>query len=270
MENNMQQLLLVKDLENLATFARIHDKIDKLNTYKSEAFNKNGINSTIFLSICAQLFDLYNEDEDYENARINALNIYQGTQEGNNDDLKKEAKINLVIAYINERNIFEAKSIFKDLTIEKTDFYYSQYCLCRAKIARFEKEEKQEMEFIREAYNFSVKEENPIDIQINILCALSLCYERLHMYTKSLHGYFELSNQIAQNSYQITIEQQLSLELRIARIAAAEKNFPLSLEILTTVQSIASKILRNNHPLINLINQQLDYTKETFTASNKL
>lgn len=269
MENNIQQLLLVKDLENLIPFALIHDKIKKLNTYKSEAFNKNGIDSTIFLSICAQLFDLYNEDNDFENARINAMNIYQGTLNGENEDLKKEAIINLVIGYINEQNIFDAKILFNNLKIDITDSYYSQYCLCQAKIARFEKEENKEMEFLRDAYNYSVKLENPIDIQINILCALCLCYERLHMNTKALHGYFELSNQIAQNSYQISIEQQLSLELRIAALAAAEKNFPLSLEILTTVKSIAHTILRKKHPLLNLINNQLDNTKNIYTESNK-
>jgi hypothetical protein len=269
MENNIQQLLLVKDLENLAPFARRHDKINKLNTYKAEAFNKNGIDSTIFLSICAQLFDLYNEDNDYENARINAMNIYQGTIDGNNEDLKKEAIINLVIGYINERNIFDAKIIFEELKIEKDDPYYSQYCLCQAKIARFEKEENKEMSFLRDAYNYSVKQENQIDIQINILCALCLCYERLHMNTKALHGYFELSNQIAQNSYQISTEQQLSLEIRIASLAASEKNFPLSLEILTTVESIANKILRKKHPLLTLINTQLDNTKYLYTELKK-
>lgn len=269
MENYIQKLLLVKDLENLTPFARRHEKINKLNTFKSEAFNKNGIDSTIFLSICAQLFDLYNEDEDYENARINALSIYQGSIESNNEDLKKEAIINLVIAYLNERNIFEAKKIFEDLNIEKTDSYYSQYCLCRSKLAKFEKEEDKEMCFLRDAYNYSVKSENQIDIQINILCDLCLCYERLHMYSKALHGFFELSNQIAQNSYQITTEQQLSLELRIARLAALEKNFPLSLEILTTVNTIAKKILRKNHPLLDVITKQLENTKKLYIGFKK-
>jgi hypothetical protein len=269
MENNIQKLLLVKDVENLAPFARRHDKINKLNAYKNETFNKNGIDSTIFLSICAQLFDLYNEDNDYENASINAMNIYQGTQEGNNEKLIKEATINLVIAYINEKKIFEAKKLFEKLNIEKTDSYYSQYCLCRAKIARFEKDENKEMCFLRDAYNYSVRDENEIDIQINILCALCLCYERLHMYTKALHGYFELSNQIAQNTYQITTEQQLSLELRIARLAVAENNFPLSLEILTTVKPIARKVIHNKHPLLNLINTQLENTKNLYAKSKK-
>lgn len=267
MQNYLQQLILVKDLENLTPFAKRHDKINKLNTYKSEAFNKNGISSTIFLSICAQLYDLYNEDEDFENAKINALNIYQGTQESDNDNLKKEAIINLILAYVNLKNIFEAKKLFNGFRLETTDPYYCQYCLCNSKLASLEKEETNEMNLLRDAYNYSVKNNNTIDIQINILCALCLCYEKIHMSTKALQGYFELSNQIAQNSYQITSEQQLSLEIRIARLAAYEKNYPLALEILTTVDTISKRILRTNHPLLKLIQNNIALTKSLYTSN---
>ncbi|MGH4036655.1 MAG: hypothetical protein ACRQFF_02265 [Sphaerochaeta sp.] len=266
MENYLQKLLIVKDVENLTPFARRHDKIATLNLYKTEAFNKNGITSTIYLSVCAQLFDLYTEDEDFENAKINALNIYQGTMESSDENAKIEATINLANAYINENDIIDTKSTLKDFSVDKSNKYYSLYCLCLAKLARFEKDKDRELCYLRDAYNYSIKHEIPIEVQINILCALCLAYERHELFQKALQGYLELSNQIAQSSYQITTEQQISLEVRIARLANIGKNYTLSLEILSTVNNISPKVLRKNHPLIGVVQSQYDKTKQIYSA----
>lgn len=267
MENYIQKLIIVKDLENLTGFAKRHSEIDKLNSIKNEAFNNNGIKSNIYTSICSKLHTLYNEDEDYENARINAMNIVQGTDDSTDTDIKNIAQINLAEAYINEHNIFEANKIFNNLSVDSKNQYYCNYLLISAKLARLNKENKNEMTLTRDSYNYSIKNNNEIETQINILCSLCLCYERQKMYSKAQQGYLELANQIAQNNFQISIEQQLSLEIRIARLAAIEKNYSLSLEILTTINTISHRVLRDNHPLIDFVDSLIVKIKSQYSKS---
>lgn len=270
MINYIQQLSIAKDVENLAPFAIRHSKISKLNKIKNEAFNTNGISSSIYLSICELLYDLYIDDEDYESACDIALNIYQGSRETDNESLKSKAIINLTEAYININDIIAAKKYFKKIDITEDNFYYPQFLVCKSKMAGLEKENDKEIIYLRDAYNHSIKLNNPIEIQINILCALSLCYERNNILEKAFHGYIELTNQIAQNNYQITSEQQISLETRIATIAGITGNYPLAHKIFSTISTVSDKILRKNHPLRIVVNKKFElintlYHKNTNT-----
>ncbi|MBK5200247.1 MAG: hypothetical protein JJE21_01795 [Spirochaetaceae bacterium] len=261
MINYIQKLIVVSDVENLAPFAMRHTKISKLNKLMSEAFNINGIGSSIYLSICAQLYDLYSEDEDYEQAYNIALNIYQGSIELNNETIKTEAIINLIEADLNINDILEAKKYYSKLNIHEDNFYYPQYLVCKSQMAELEKNVKNETDYLRAAYNCSIKVDNPIDIQINILCALCLSFEKNKIFEKAFHAYIELSNQIAQNNYQLTNEQQLSLNVRIANLAGISKNYNYALEIFSTLSNVTNKILRENHPLKKIINDKFEIIK---------
>lgn len=261
MINYIQKLIVAKDVENLAPFAIRHEKIAKLDKLMNEAFNTNGISSKIYLSIGALLYELYVEDEDYEKACEIALNIYQGSVEAKDEVLKTESIINLVEAYLNNNDIIKAKRYYSEINIQEDNFYYPQFLVCKAKMAELEKDVKKEINYLRDAYNCSIKADNPIDIQINILCALCLSYEKNKVFEKAFHAYLELSNQISQNNYQLNNEQQLSLEVRIATLAGISKNYVLALEIFSTLSNVSNKILRKNHPLKKLINDKLEITK---------
>ena len=260
----IQKLTVAKDVENLAPFAIRHSKIAKLEKLKNEAFNSNGISSTIYLTICFKLYELYTEDEDYDAACNIALNIYQGCEESKDDDIKKEAILHLTEAYLNIHDILEAKKYYEKINIGAEDFYYPQYLVCKSQMAKLEKDVEKETNYLRAAYNRSIKADDPINIQINILAALCLSYERNRIFDKAFHGYLELSEQITQNNYPLTNEQQISLQVRIATLATLGKNYTFAIELFSTLSNVSEKILRDNHPLRKVIKEKFETTKSYY------
>lgn len=268
MENYINKLIIAKDNENLEPFANRQMSIKDLNEIKRETFNKEGITSQLFLATCAKLYDLYVEDEDWENAEKTALTIYQGTTDSDNKNLIKEAQLNLAIAYINNGNLFDVLNLIKTININEEDNYYPELLLVKAKLARMKKETLKESIYLQKAYNISTKKDLNLTVQINILCALALFYDRSKTNDKAFAAYLELANQIAQTDYKLSHEEQVSLEFRLAYVALNNKNYVVALRILSTLANMCKQIFRENHPISLIVEKYLNKAKNLSTNKN--
>jgi len=261
-ENYKKYLVLAKDKSNLKEFAKRQESIFQLEHAKLDAFNTAGPTSQIYISTSNKLFDLYIEEEEYEEALDIAKELFDLVKTSSDVATKSKVIVNLGIAYLKNGNIAKAKKVATEFTFHELNPLYPQYCLFRATLAQVYKNKEEELEFLLHSYTSAIEKEQKTEEISNILIAIALYYERNGMSEKAYLSYLEIFHKASSMALEFTDEERFSFLIRLSRLAIANNNTPLAINLLTSSLPAMKEKLSRSHPLIKLAALTLKKTEK--------
>lgn len=258
MEKYKKQLVLASDKTDLKDFAKRHETIFQLENAKSDSFNISGPTSCHYIMTSNKLFDLYYDDEDYDEALDIAKEIFDLLK--NNDDInfKSEAIINLAMAFLKNGNITKAKEITNKYSFDTSNPKYPYYCILKSNLANVFKNNTEEIYYLQKAFNESIKKNYKKEETSNILLAIALFYERNKIYDKAFSMYLEIFNNSNDLVLSLNNEERFSFLIRLANLAIINNNNSFAKEILIKCKTGIQSKLKKTHPLIKMVNKALE------------
>ncbi len=257
MENFKKYLILAKDNSDLKEFAKRQETIFQLEDAKSDAFNISGPTSCHYIRTSNKLYDLYFEEEDYEEALDIAKEVFDIVQTNPDVKLKSEAIVNLGMAYLKNGNITSAKNIANTYSFDDKNPKYPQYCLFKASLAQTYKNKEEEIDFLQKAYRYSIENNDEKSVSANILLAIAQYYERNEIYHKAYMAYLEIFNKASEIALSLNEEERFSFLLRLANLASINHEKEFALDLLNKCKKAMTSKLKENHPLMKIIDKAL-------------
>jgi hypothetical protein len=256
-ENYKKYLVLAKDNSNLTDFAKRQETIFQLENARSDAFNVTGPTSRLYIKTSNKLYDLYFEEEEYEEALDIAKELFNLIKSSPDIKLKSKIIVNLGFAYLKNGNISKAKEIASTYTFDEENPEYPYYCLFRAALSQVYKDKHMEISYLQNAYKSSVNGESSNSEIANILIAIALYYERTKSIKSAYMAYLEIFHKATELSLELTDEERFSFLIRLSTLAIKNDNNKLALDLLTKSTVAMNKKLGTRHPLIKIANKVL-------------
>ncbi len=266
MENYKKFLVLANDKADLKNFAKRQETIFQLENAKSEAFNVTGPTSHLYITTSNKLFELYFEDEDYEEALDIAKELFEIVKTTTNIKIKSEAIVNLGLAYLRNGNITSARKIANKYTFNEDNPQYPQYCLFRSNLSAVYKDKEQELLYLNNAYNYAIKNKHSNPEIGNTLLAIALYYERNGYLKKAYDSYLQIFNKASEMSLSLSDEERFSFLIRLSNLSIKNNNEALALDLLNKSKIAMNEKFKPNHPLIKVVDKtlsQLNKNKES-------
>ncbi|MGD1821512.1 MAG: tetratricopeptide repeat protein [Pleomorphochaeta sp.] len=261
MENYKKQLVLAKDKTDLKHFAKRQETIFQLENAKSDSFNISGPTSCHYIRTSNKLFDLYFEDEDYEEALDIAKEIFDIIQQNDDILLKSESIINLGLAYLKNGNITKAKEVAEIYSFDDTNPKYPSYCMFKASLLEVFNKQEEQLHYLKKAYEYAVKLKYKDEDISNILLSVALFYEKNKLYKQAYSIYLEIFNKSKILVSSLTDEERYSFLLRLANLAIINNEKEFAFDILVKSKKAMIEKFKPNHPLLKIINKALDSTE---------
>jgi len=257
-ENYKKYLVLAKDKTDLKAFAKIQETIFQLENAKTDAFNITGPTSHLYLSTSKKLFELYFDDEDYEEALDIAKEIFEIYNTSTDIKEKSISIVNLGLAYLKNGNISEANKIAETYTFDENNPLYPQYCLFRATLAQVYKNKDDQLHYLHQAYNKAIEKNFEKEVITNILLAIALYYEKIGDEKQAYKAYLEIFNKAGEMSPSFTDEERYSFLIRLSKLALKNNNNSFAADLLSKSKLSMEKKLEAKHPLTKIVNKELE------------
>ncbi len=259
MERYSKRLILASDKSNLTEFAKRQETIFQLENAKSEAFNLVGPKNNHYIRTSNKLFDLYMEEEDYDEALEIAKEIIDITKNNNDIIIQTDALLNLSMAYLKNGNISKAKELCDKYIINEENPRFPSYCLLKANIAETLNKKDEEIKYLNKAFNHSLKNNYPLEEISNILLANAIFFEKEKKYEKSYNLYMKIFQNAKGLISNMNAEERFSFLMHLEKIAFKNNNIKLAKEISNQLSISIPKVLGYKHPLNKLFVNEYDY-----------
>ena len=259
MERYCKRLILASDKSNLTEFAKRQETIFQLENAKSEAFNLVGPTNNHYIRTSNKLFELYMEEEDYDEALDIAKEIKDITKNNKDIVLKTDAILNLSLAYLKNGNITKAKQISDEYKIDEENPRFPSYCLLKANIAETLNKKTEEITYLNKAFNHSLKKNYPLEDISNILLANAIFFEKEKKYEESYNLYMQIFQNAKGLISNMNAEERFSFLMHLSRIALNNDNKKLAKKISIQLSESIPKVLGEKHPLNKLFVNEYDY-----------
>ncbi len=263
MEDYKKYLVLAKDKTDLKQFAKRQETIFQLENARSETFNVAGPTSHLYIKTSNKLFQLYLEDDNYEEALDIAKESFDVIKSSSDIKVKSRAIVNLGFAYLKNGNITEAKDIAHKYTFDESNPEFPYYCLFRSAISQVYKNKEDQLYFLLEAYKAAYTNDSSKKDLANILIAIALYYERNKLNKEAYLSYLEIFNKATELSLFLTDEERFSFLIRLSRLAIKNDNNTLAIDLLTKINVSMKKKLSRQHPLRSIVKRLLKEIDET-------
>lgn len=259
MERYSKRLILASDKSNLSEFAKRQETIYQLENAKSEAFNLVGPTNDHYIRTSNKLFDLYMEEEDFDEALEIAKEISDITESNSDETIQADAIINLGMAYLRNGNITRAKEISDKYIIKENNPRFPSFCLFKANIAETLNKKDEEIILLNKAFNHSLKQNYPLEEISNILLANAIFFEKENKYEEAYNLYMQLFQNAKGLISNMNAEERFSFLMHLSLIALNNNNPKLAKEISTQLAKTIPTTLGKNHPLNKLFINEYDF-----------
>lgn len=259
MERYSKRLVLASDKSDLKDFAKRQEIIFQLENAKIEAFNLVGPTNDHYIKTSNKLFDLYMEEEDFEEALNIAKEIFDITKSNPNEEIKAEAIVNLGMAYLRHGDIKRAKEISINYVIKEDNTRYPSFCIFLANLNETLNNKDKEIYYLNQAFNSSLKYNYKIEEISNMLLANALYFENDSLYKEAYSIYINIFNNAKGLISTMTAEERFSFLMHLSKLAAKNNNNKLAKNISIQLSQTMPNILGEKHPLIKLFNNEYNF-----------
>lgn len=255
MELISPKLVIAKDLEDLVPIASNLQRIQILKQMLPPVDEKNTRVSTSNIQIYITLLGAYRQNEDFDEATNIAKIIYKESIKSKNKGLAIQAKYMLICSLLDDGKLYDSKILLDELKTVKSKNFSYLYSAALAKYYGIRNMNKKEIYFFSKTLNLAIKANAIERVRFEILCGLSLAYEKDKQYNRALLIYKDLINSKYGNINFLNEEEKISINYRVAKIYGYLENEGSKKNILKTLV-LNSECLNTNHPLRVLISNE--------------